>query len=384
MERALVRTLPDVDSSDVFTPVHQESLDMDCGSGVFVNTQEQEFIVTCSDEWWLEVYGLCEENSSPSLDLDSVSEISDGAVIPKKTRNALWRALHRDPEQFLFGNLTFLAPDVIGLVQLETAPSGASTWDVRSGQLLESIALRGELYYRSMCKISNTEFVVGCTEGHLFSFEHEGGCSLRETGRIWKAHTQIITDISFHNDIIVTTSTDRTARLWDAKTKKRLAVLYHDSIVLSGAISDQYIITCSRYGQSRYEESELRIYCNSEGYPLMKILRIREGIFTPTLLDGGLVLCILTTHKDENGEPLVRDTLLIVDFENELVLARLKVGCRGIVRYDVLSDGRLVVIGHGGCRGVIATLPRDLARLISPNTTEKQSKIGRRRMCTLI
>ncbi len=383
-ERPLIRTLPDVDTSEMFTPVHQESLDTDCGCGFFITTQEQEFLVTCSDEWWLEVYGLCNEDTTASFDVDSVSEISDDAVIPNKTRKALWRAVSRDPELNLLGNIVFLAPDVVGLVQLEIRPATVSTWNVRSGQFLESIVLRGEYTYQTMCKISNTEFVVGCSTGHLFSFEHEGGKNLRETNRIWKAHADLISTISFHNGTIFTTSGDWTARLWDAQTKKRLAVLYHDEKVFNGAISDQYIVTCSRYGRSRWEKSELRIYRNSEGYPLTKILRSPEGMFSPTLLEGGRVLCILTSYKDEDGEPLVRDTLLAIDFENELMLARLKVGCRGIVRHKLLSDGRLIAIGHGGCRGVIATLPRDLTRLISPKTTEKLSKVRRRRMCTLM
>ncbi len=148
-------------------------------------------------------------------------------------------------------------------------------------------------------------------------------------------------------------------RLWDAKTKKRLAVLYHDERVFSGAISDDYIITCSRYGRPFWANSELRIYRNSEGYPLVKILRTREGVCYLRLLDGGRVLCILAGRRDEDGRPLVRHTLAVIDFENELMLTRLKLGCRSIVWYEVLSDGRLLAIGNGGCHGVIATLPRE-------------------------
>ncbi len=384
LERPLIRTLPDADTSDVFTPVHQESLDMDCGRGLFITTQDQEFIAISSSEWLLEVYGLCNRSSTTSFDVDSVSEISDDAVTPNKTRKALWRALSRGPELDMYGDVIFVAPDVVGLVQLETKPATLSTWNVRSGQSLESIFLRGEFYYEVSCKISDTEFIVGCSEGHLFCFEHEGGRNLRETKRTWKAHTDTIMNISVHNGVIVTTSSDWTARLWDAETKKRLAVLYHDGKVLDTAISDQYIVTCSRYGPSHWEKSELRIFRNSEGYSLTKILRTLDGLFIPTLLDGDRVLCILTGHKDENREPLVRDTLLVIDFENELMLARLKVGCRGIVMYEVLSDGRLVAIGHGGCRGVIAKLPRELTRLIGPKRTEKQSKTGNQGMCTLL
>ncbi len=384
MERPLVRTLPDVATSEVLTPVHQECLDMDCKDAYFVATQGQEFIATSSDEWWLEVYGLYNENSASPFDPDSVSEISDDTVAPKETRKSLWRAGPRHSEVKLLGNITFLAPDVLGLIQLETRPAAVSTWDVRSGQFLESIVLRGEHVYQTMCKISDTEFVVGGSHGHLFSFEHEGGHNLRETARIWKAHADVISTISFHDGTIVTTSGDWTARLWDAETKKRLGVLYHDEMVFSGAISDQYIVTCSRYSQYLWEKSELRIYRNREGYPLMKILRTREGMYAPTLLEDGHVLCILRGRKDEFNRPLVRNTLVVVDFENELTLARLKLGCRGIVKYKVLADGRLVAIGHVGCRGVIATLPHDLARLISPMTTAKQSEAERQRMCTLM
>ncbi len=54
-----------------------------------MSTQGQEFVATCSDEWWLEVYGLCKKERTVSLDRDSVSERSDDTVIPSKTRKAL-------------------------------------------------------------------------------------------------------------------------------------------------------------------------------------------------------------------------------------------------------------------------------------------------------
>ncbi len=93
---------------------------------------------------------------------------------------------------------------------------------------------------------------------------------------------------------------------------------------------------------------------------------------------------MLQGRIDEDGRPLIRNTLVVVDLENELMLAQLKVGCRSFVSYEVLPDGRLVAVGQGGCRGVIATLPRGFTRLISLKTTEKQSKVGRQRMCTLM
>ncbi len=384
MERHLIRTLPDVDSSDVFAPVHQESLNMECTYIFDIISQGQELIATSSSEWWLEVYGLGNEDSTASFELDSSSEISDDTVIPNKTKKALWQAAPRDPKFFEIGNIIFLASDVVGLVQPETRPGAVSTWNVRSGQYLERIVLRGQLAFQSMCKISNTEFVVGNVDGHLFTFEHEGGRNLRKTKRIWKAHADIVYTISFHNGTIVTTSGDWTARLWDAETKMRLMVLYHDGEVFNGAISDQYIVTSSQYSLSSWEKREVRVYHNSEGYPLMKILRSRDGLFAPTLLDDGRVLCTLRSARDEHGRPLARNTLVVVDFENEVMLAQLKVGCRNIVRYKLLSDGRLVAIGQGGCRGVIATLPRKLKRLISVKTTGKGSKVERRRMCALM
>ncbi len=384
LEHPLIRTLPDVDLTNVFAPVYQESLDIDCIDAFFIATQGQEFIAISSDEWWLAVYGLCNESSTASFDRGSVSEISDDAVIPSKGRKALWRAAPRDPEVNSLANIIFLAPDVLGLVQLEIIPATVSTWNVRYGQMLESIVLRGEYRHQTMCKISNTEFVVGGEHGHLFSFEHERGYNLRETGRIWKAHSDLISSISFQNGTILTTSMDATARLWDAETKKRLATLYHDEMVYGSAMSDQYIVTCSRYHQNDWENSELRIYRNSGAYPLAKIVRPCGRMFAPTLLNDGRVLCILRGYRDEDGRSVARNTLAVVDFENEHILAQLKVGCRTIVWYEVLSDGRLVVVGHGGCRGVIVTLPRRFARLISPKTIEKQFEIRRRRMCVLM
>ncbi len=384
VERPLITTLPDVDSSAVFTAVRQESLDTDSEHVIDITTQGPEFIATSSIEWWIQVYGLFNEDDTASFDLDSVSEISDDRVIPNKTRKALWRAVPRDPESELMGNIKFLAPDVLGFVRPETGTTSVSTWNVRTGQHLESIVLRGEYTFQDICKISDTEFFVGGAAGHLFSFEHEGGHNLRETGRIWKAHTDYINTISFHNGTIFTTSADWTARLWDATTKKRLAVLYHDGKVFHGAISDRYIVTSSNYSSTIWEKRELRIFRNSEGYPLTKILRAHEGLFAPTFLDGDRALCLLRGYIDDDGRPLVRNTFVVVDFENERMLAQLKVGCRSIGSYEVLSDGRLVATGGGGCRGVIATLPRELRRYIYPKKTEKQSNSRRRRMCTLM
>ncbi len=83
-----------MNSSDVFTAVHQESLHTDSKDIFNITTQghelfmwryiHDEYIATSSDEWWLEVYGLANGTSTASLDADSMSEVSDDAVIPKR------------------------------------------------------------------------------------------------------------------------------------------------------------------------------------------------------------------------------------------------------------------------------------------------------------
>ncbi len=382
-ERGSIRTLSCADASAVFTPVHQESLctSRECFWGV--SAQGNELMATVSKEYGLEVYTLNNDDDNTLLDRDSMSEISDDALVPNARKRALFRTGRSGVVSDDFGSAIFVAQNVIGYVERHK-PGVLSTWFVPSGQCLESVTFQDIRFSPNICKINDTEFAVSSEEGHLCIFAHVEGSNLHEAVRIWKAHSKLIRSVSFHKDTILTTSNDWSARLWNVKTKKRLAVLNHDQEVPRGSISDQYIVTCSHYGNYEWDRGELRIYGNKEGYPLVKILRAHLQIFQPILLDDARVLCIMRGAYDENGSPVVRNSLAVVDIENECVLAQLKVACRVIYCYHLLPDGRLVVSGTGGCRGIIATPPTQLRKLIVPTSARPQMKTRNPAMCVLI
>ncbi len=375
-ERALIKRLPDVDPSLVHTSIHQEYLQVQFTYSASICTQGNDFLVVSSDSEWLRIFELHDGDTVFSFDTDSVSEISkfsDDRLIPKR-----WRipACHRvNEEEINSTSVEFIAPDVIAFVDVDKAK--LSTWNVRSGTCLESKPFGGTLLGRHICKITD-EFAVGSDEGHVCIYGHEEGCNLEETGRIWKAHMDKITSLSCHGDILITTSNDWSARVWSLKSRKRLAVLNHDDIVYHTAVSQQYIVTCGQPGRPTEELGELRIYRNGDGYPLLKILHAHEEISRPLILDDNRIVFLLRDFVDENERPLTRNSILVFDIDGDCVRAALKVGCRYMYKFVVLTDGRIVVIGYGSCRGVIATFPRHVRKLIVPRCS------SRRRMCSLI
>ncbi len=384
-EHHLVRTIPAIEPGLVCAPLHQESLETSSAYIFNAAAQEQEYLVTSSKDWWLEAYALHDEPGGELLKSPSLSDISDAALAPNVGRSSVWHAAKRDSTCGIFGSVAFIAPDVIGCIEAE-APGVVSTWDARSGQCLERVTLLGVHFEirEVMCKISDDKFAAGSAEGHLCILSHDKGNNLHEMTRIRKAHSLAIVSVSFHADTIVTTSMDWSARLWDLKTRRRLAVLYHDQEVHNVTISDTYIVTSSRAARYLWTNGELRIYRNGEGYPLVKILRFRCQIGLPSLLDGDRILYVQRGPVDGNSRPFVRNSLVILDIQSERVLGQINVACRFILDYTVLVDGRVVVVGATGCRGVIATLPHHLRELVVSKTVEKQMNLRRRRLCTLM
>ncbi len=376
-ERALIKRLPDVDPSLVYTSTHQEYLQVQFTHSASISAQGNEFLAMSSDSEWLRIFELCDGDTVFPFDTSSVSEMSkfsDERLIPKR-----WRipASHRvnEKEMDCMG-VEFIAPDIIGFMDVDELEM--STWNVRSGTCLDSKPFGGILLGPHMCIISDNEFAVGSGEGHVCIYRHEEGCNLEETGRIWKAHNRRIASLACRDDILVTTSDEWSARVWSLKSRKCLAVLNHDEMVFHTAISHQYIVTCAQPGEPTEEFGELRLYRNGEGYPLLKILHAREQIIRPVILDDNRIVFILRDDVDENRRPVTRNSILVFDIESDRMLAALKVGCRYIYKYMVLTDGRIVAIGFGSCRGVIATFPRHVRKLIIPKCSSK------RRMCSLM
>ncbi len=141
-------------------------------------------------------------------------------------------------------------------------------------------------------------------------------------------------------------------------------------------------MTCSHY--NNYEYGELRVYRNDDGYPLLKFFRSTEQFDKPLMLEHDRILCIMRGPKDENELPVDYNTIGIVDIVGGRVLARLKVGCRLLMDQTVLPDGRIIAVGRGGCRGVIATPPRRFRALVKLKTAEKQCEKESRGMCSLL
>lgn len=376
-EHHLIRTLPEVEPNLVLKPIHQESLDTDSECVIDVLVQEDEFIVMSTDKWLLEVYVLDKSVSVSELNPDSMSEISDDASMPTHCRKALWRAIPREgDDDEVLSSATFIAPDVICCI----TPTDVSTWYVRSGEHLKSVTVRGGVHLlTAICKISDTEFVVGSTEGHMLFFNHNRGYDLHETKRVRKAHYDKIMSMAVHKDVIVSTSADWSARVWDVATKERFAIFKSCDNVVGVALSDEYIVTCS-YSES--DTGELRIYRNEGGYELLKILHLRTWVRKPKILSGGFILCRLFPSFHDGTVP--GNHLCVVDFHGERVLAKLKFGCRKVNDYEVLPDGRIIAVGLDGWFAVIATLPYRLRKLVASKRMNKDTNDRTQRNCLLM
>lgn len=375
-ELELIRPLPDVEPNLVFKPIHQESLkiDYEC-AGIEVWVQGNEFVVTSTDQWCLQVYVLDRAGNTAKLNDDSDSDISDDGLIPSHLRNPLWCAIPREVGYYEKpSSFAFIAPDVIGFI----SSANVSTWYVRSGEQLESITIRGAHLESAIFKINDSEFVTGSAEGHIIYLAHKRGCNLREIMRVRKAHLGKINCMTVHKNLIVSTSTDCSARLWDTTTKKRLAVLKHGAPVVGVALSDEYIVTCSF---TETDNGEIRIFKNEDGYQLMKILHMRNWVYKPKILNDGPILFRFFRPFDD--ESLHRHYLCIVDFEHERYLAQLNVGVRKINDYDVLADGRIIVVGQI-CGGVVATLPRRPRKLVRPKILNNNANGRTNKMCVLM
>ena len=377
-EQHLISTVPNVDSNLEFGPIHQESLDTEPDCAMDVTVQGNEFIVVVTTKWCLQVYVLDKTTGTKELNTDSISEMSDDELLPAHFRTPLWSAVPRPDGDYYetLSNCTFIAPDIIGC----SIQANVSTWYVRSGEQLDSITVRGNVYFDSaICKINDTEFVIGTMEGHIFVFTHNRGSNLRETKRIRKAHYDRILTLAIHKNMIVSASFDWSARVWDATSKTRLGILKHGGRVVGVALSGEYIVTCTR---SESETQELRFFRNENEYALVKILHVHNQLSNPTVLNAELILFRFSPPIDE--EPDSRDHLCILDFERGVMLAQLKFGCRYINDYEVLPDGRIIAVGVKGCSGVIAKFPRRVRKLIAWKSAGNASGDTRRRMCVLV
>ena len=376
-EREYIRKIPEIDPKVKFIPIHQKCMDANYRYLVSAHSQGNNFILTSTSEMGLEMYEV-DDGLSESMDEDSMSEsskFSDRRLIPNQRIKPFWF-----PPMFM----RFVTSNIV--VGVSTGVNALVTYSVEPGhqlsECIECVTVRDIILETLICKLNDREFAVGGIDSQLCIFEHEDGRNLREVKRIWRTHTKPMSSITAHNDIIVTTSLDWTARVWNAKTRNRMAILYHDQEVNYAAISDKYIVTSSRYGKSFWENGELRIYHNNDEFSLVRILRDREQIGRPIFVDDARILFRIT--GDSHDFPIQRHSILIFCIETESILAQIKVGCRTIFGYSVLSDGRLVAVGTNGCRGVIATLPRQVRKLIKLDHSANKLKVQRRRMCTIM
>ena len=381
-ERQLIKTLPNVDPNDMSRPMRQELIDVNSNQVMDVSAQDNEFIVTIRNEWWIETYVIDEKSRDSMVSTDSLSEVSDDELVPQShIGKSLWCAMPREIGCGKYGALTFVSTDIIGCI-IPDSPASVCTFYVRTGELLAKVTVPGEHYLMCASKISDSKFVVGSDNGNLYFFSHDRGRNLKETSRIWKAHMLAIWELSCHKDIVVSVSADWTARLWDAESKERLAVLYHDQAVEDVAITDDYIVTCSRYSRVPFKKGEMRIYKNSGGYELLKILRHTHFMGIVKLVDNKRVVCQHFGLRNDDNEKIERDLIMVIDIDRECVVAQLKIRCRIIHDYTILADGRLLAVGTGGCRGVIATFPHRVRELICDKDTKRV--LNRRIPCSLV
>ncbi len=371
MENAIVEALPDVDPSLIVTPIHQKRL-VGTGGGIrTVDTQANELIATSNWQWGLATYNMDGGNDETYEDVESVSEmteISGESASPNDIESPRWYRIPLPDRQYT-SRVRFIAKDVIASFEYETIGL-ITTWCARSSLHIGSLKVRGTSFFLGLCKLSETEFVVGGSDGHLDYISHRHGCELKEMKRIWKAHQYWINAIVFRNGIFVSTSDDWTAKVWDSKNKTLLSILHHNGPVQNATISDRYILTHEENAQI------IRIFANCEAFPLVKMFR--TGLIeSPKFLDSGLLTYWSLVGINQYG-------MVFFEIESECILGQLKVSPVDVCDHAFLADGRVVAVGTGGCRGIIADLPEYLRTLVVPESPGKTKRARRRRFCTLM
>ncbi len=75
---------------------------------------------------------------------------------------------------------------------------------------------------------------------------------------------------------------------------------------------------------------------------------------------------------------------MFFEIDSECIFGQLKVSCGEVWDHAFLADGRVVAVGIGACRGVIADLPEYLRTLVVPESGGKTICVRKRRFCTLM
>ncbi len=282
-ENAIIKALPGVDPSQIVTPIHQKRLVGTGGAIRTVDVQANEFIATSSLQWPLAMYSVAGDDDEGFDDAESASELTDvsgESGTPSDIKSPRWYRVLPSGGQYT-NRVLFITKDVVASFERE-AGGVISTWCTRSSLRIDSLTIRRSSFFLGICKLNETEFLVGGLEGHLNYISHKNGYDLVETKRIWKAHQCPINAIVFRDEIIVSTSDDWTAKIWDAKNKTQLSTLYHNGPVHDATISDRYILTHEEDAQT------LRVFANSEAFPLVKVFRT-GGIESLKFLNNGLL-----------------------------------------------------------------------------------------------
>ena len=372
-ESKILKPLPTIEPNRTVHPTKQERL-IKYGLEISrLDVQENEFIATTSNNWAVAVYELDDEHiESECSSSDTVTE-SDETLEFSINRSVAWKRIAVGDETM--NNVKFIAKSVVA----STEQNGRiSTWCVRSAQRLDRVRIRNVEFSWAMCKISDEQFVVGDTQGHICLFTHNFGCQVKEIKRIRKAHDVWVSSLACCSNFVLSASNDGTARLWDSRNWRCIATFYHNGPVFNCDLSNRFAMTNSAdvFGPHITERRELRIYRidnNGQNCSLMKYYLAENGIWMPRFVRDDLFMCWVD-HEDR------REFLAFfkLDTDSDCVVGQVKVGCLSVLDYAFLEDGRLVACGDSRSRGVIATLPRGLRKLITRETCVK------RRFCTIV
>ncbi len=372
-ESKILKPLPTIEPNRIVHPTKQERLIKDGQKISRLDVQQNEFIATTSNNWAVSVYELDDEHiESECSDSEIVTE-SEETLEFSTNRSVAWKRIAVGEETM--NNVKFIAKSVVA----STEQNGCiSTWCVRSAQRLDRVRMRNVEFRLAMCKINEEEFAVGNTQGDICLFTHNFGCQVKETKRIRKAHDKWICSLASCAHYVLSASFDGTARLWDTRSWGRIATFYHNGPVFNCDLSNRYAMTNSAdaFGRDITESRELRIYRiddNGQNCSLVKFYRAENGIWMPRFVRDDLFMCWV--DNEDRRELLA---FFKLDAESDCVVAQVKVGCLWVLDYAFLEDGRLVACGESWSRGVIATLPRGLRKMITRETGVKK------RFCTIV
>lgn len=179
----------------------------------------------------------------------------------------------------------------------------------------------------SLGRISDTEFVVGFTDGAIRFYTHQNGRKTKLERSICGVHSDYINHIEVHRNLMVAVSDCKTVSVWNTITKKRVAMLPHRYSVLNAVVNMHFIVTSSF--------TEVRVFENKPGYCLRYVFRRRHRNLAVEVVGDSFLLLSDNSHH-----------ISVVSLGKKQIVQSVKTSLPQISHLSLTRDGHVIV---GSC-----------------------------------